>query len=846
MDDHGAADIVAVIGQYVALKRDGDKYKGLCPFHDDKDPSFFVYPGNTARDPKPHWHCYGCDAHGSVFDFVMKKDGVDLTEAKARVFGRHGGRTQQTPHAGSTREHTYVVCSPHGDVIAEHKRVDAIDKDGQPQKKVWWRRNGRNGLNGMPVTELPLYKVETLPEAEPFPDVIITEGEKACDALVARGFTAVGTVTGAAQCPSRESLAAVAARSSKLFLWPDNDAPGKAHMDKVARVLQQLGHDCYMLKWPEAPAKGDAADFDGDVQVLLDAATRWQADPVEATSRPRTSALLEAERLTDSCNAEALAELYGDRLRYDCRRGRWLVWDNHLWRPDATGEVHRLAKEAARERYRRAQELPATSRIAVSKWAIQSENLPRLEAAISLARHELPIADDGHHWDSNRWLLGVPNGVVDLTTGALRAGRQDDRVTMCAAVPYDPRATCPRWEAFLSEVFADEELVDWMQRALGYSLTGDVREQRLFMGYGIGGNGKSTFSRTLQAVLGDYAYNAPFATFELKQRASIPNDVAALEHKRFVTGAETNDNTRLNEARIKALTGCEPTTARFLHQEWFTFEPHLKLWLFVNHKPVVADDSYGFWRRVHLLPFLRRFTGEQIDKSLDNKLLAEGPGILAWLVRGARAWEERGLEPVPAAVASATEAYRMESDPLSAFLANCCVVHEHAVVKASELYAAYKKWAEDGGGGGETLSSTAFGRRIAQKYPKTHTKGGALYSGLGLLFEGDVTGCVTGFERASRNCNVFSPVLSFTGDYAENPSQPVTSFGNPSQLPDCGQSRSAVLSHVEPGVRPGPCSCGADAPGIRQDGETYYCTECGSDYPREQHTSTNYLEVSRA
>jgi putative DNA primase/helicase len=302
-------------------------------------------------------------------------------------------------------------------------------------------------------------------------------------------------------------------------------------------------------------------------------------------------------RLTDAGNAEYFAARYGSDVRFDHRRARWLLWRGHRWQPDADAEVRRLAKDAMRERFKDAALLDdPEARARAAKWSIASESRGRLDALAYLAQAERPIADDGLAWDTDPMLLGVANGVVDLRTGEFRAGRRGDQITMSTAVAFDREATCPRWQRFLVEVFVHPELVTYIQRAIGYSLTGDVSEQCLFLGYGAGANGKGTFTKTLMGMLGEYAYNMPFSTIELHARAAIPNDLAALVGRRFVVASETNDGSRLNEARVKALTGCDPITARFLHSEFFTFEPCAKFWLSVNHKPVVRDDSYGFWR----------------------------------------------------------------------------------------------------------------------------------------------------------------------------------------------------------------------------------------------------------
>lgn len=244
-------------------------------------------------------------------------------------------------------------------------------------------------------------------------------------------------------------------------------------------------------------------------------------------SRPNND--LNSFPLTDAGNAELFAHLYSHQLRYDHARNRWLLWEGHRWAPDADGEVYRLAKEAARTRYLAAVEIAdLEQRKKVSEFAVRSESRQKLDACLALAQNEHPITDSGANWDAAPYLLGVANGVVDLRTGELRPGRPEDRLTMRVPVEYDLRAECPRWEQFLHQVFqCDSELIGFIQRAVGYSLTGSVREQVLFLCYGTGANGKSVFLSSLRHLAGDYAMNISFTVLELQQRPSLTNDLAA-------------------------------------------------------------------------------------------------------------------------------------------------------------------------------------------------------------------------------------------------------------------------------------------------------------------------------
>jgi putative DNA primase/helicase len=369
------------------------------------------------------------------------------------------------------------------------------------------------------------------------------------------------------------------------------------------------------------------------------------------------------------------------------------------------------------------------------RWTLfDGESRRRINNMLALAKAIRPISDNGEDWDSDPWLLGVENGVLNLRTGRLRAGRPKDRITMSTGVPYDPSATCPLWERTVSEIFGrDRELIDYVQRALGYSLSGVTNQQCFFMTWGSGANGKGTLINTVARVLGDYADDLPFSALELQQRASIPNDVAKLVGKRFVTSSETSDDIRLNEARVKALTGCDPITARFLHREFFTFQPAAKFWLATNHKPVVQDDSDGFWRRIRLIPFTQQFKDARDDKNLKDKLKAEAPGILRWLVEGCKAWQGKGLNP-PQVVKQATNEYEAESDPLTPFFEERCALGASQRVRAQRFYQEYRTWCCEGGI--DPLNLKRFGQQVRKRFHADEHNHVVTYLGVGLRDSG--------------------------------------------------------------------------------------------------------------
>ena len=438
--------------------------------------------------------------------------------------------------------------------------------------------------------------------------------------------------------------------------------------------------------------------------------------------------------LTEAGDAEYFARCFGETVRYDHRRGRWLLFQDHRWAPQTDGELHRLALEAVRGRQAAAMTITGGNgrRTERLKWATGGEARSRLVNLLALAQNVRPIADAGDNWDTDPWLLGVENGVVDLRTGTLRAGQPDDRTTMRARTPFDPAATCPLWDQTISEIFDhDEELIAYFDRFTGYSLTGDCREEVLALCWGTGANGKGTLMNTMGWLLGDYADDLPFSALELHERSGIPNDIAKIVGKRFVTSSETAETRRLNEARVKALTGRDPITARFLHREFFTFQPNAKFWLATNQKPVVRDTSIGFWRRIHLIPFTQSFV-DRPDLELKEKLQAEGAGILARAVRGCLSWRRDGLTP-PSVVQEATDSYRTDSMPLARFLDARCVVQEGARARFGELFQAYTVWCRDAGER-SPLTRRLFREALVERFPiDPDIKRHVTYVGIGLL-----------------------------------------------------------------------------------------------------------------
>lgn len=345
--------------------------------------------------------------------------------------------------------------------------------------------------------------------------------------------------------------------------------------------------------------------------------------------------------------------------RWVQRWHKWFRWDGRVWAEDSTLVVYDLVR-----RYMRNAAIGAGN----------SDELGRAKvvaAVETLSRSDRRVAAGIDQWDASAMLLNTPSGIVDLRTGELKEHDPAAYLTRITAVPFCA-SECPRWLSFLSDVTgADQELIAFLQRVVGYCLTGDTREHALFFAHGTGGNGKSTFINVVTKILGDYAKSAPMETFTASSGDRHPTELAMLRGARLVTATETEEGRRWAESKIKALTGGDVVTARFMRQDFFSFVPQFKLLIAGNHKPRLHAVDEAMRRRFHLIPFEVSFSGKSRVKDMEARLLEEGPAILKWAVDGCLAWQGEGLAP-PARVKAATDAYFSNQDTFAEWLAECC------------------------------------------------------------------------------------------------------------------------------------------------------------------------------
>lgn len=399
---------------------------------------------------------------------------------------------------------------------------------------------------------------------------------------------------------------------------------------------------------------------------------------------------------TDKYNASLLVQHFGDRIRFNPDRQSWFVWNGSYWEEDKRGFVLNYAAEIGNIIRRDAMLIDdAEKRSARVKWGDAARNLGRMTAMLKIGQAESELVALSSEFDRNPMLFNVKNGILDLDTGILDLPKKEELITKCAGTHYDPRATAPTFHAFLNKVLPDAEVRRYVQKALGYSLTGLTTEEVFFILYGmIGQNGKSTLMGVVSQVLGDYAMHASKESFIKQRNQQIRQDLAHMDGARLITTSEPETGDHLDSSIIKDLTGGDLIRARFLYGREFQFKPQGKLFMNTNHLPAVNALDPALWRRIRVIPFEVRISDEERDNSLKDRLRDyELPGVLNWLLEGVMLWQREGLEP-PAAVAKAGADYRRNNDSTTEFVEDACVVDPKgtATISRQSLYAAYSDW----------------------------------------------------------------------------------------------------------------------------------------------------------
>lgn len=444
---------------------------------------------------------------------------------------------------------------------------------------------------------------------------------------------------------------------------------------------------------------------------------------------------------TDTGNAHRLYDKFGSVLRYSYNRKKWYFWTGKVWTVDDSGEVKKLADEVIEDLKAEAWKIQDEDlQEAALKWAKRTASSNAKEAMIKECQHLNDIPASPDDFDAYNDFLNCQNGIVNLRNGELLPHDSRLMLSKITNCEYDVKKRQPkRWLKFLDEITnGNKELQEYIQKSIGYSISGSNREQCAYFLYGMGNNGKSTFLDTIADMLGDYASNAQPDTLMMQSKigslgGGANSDIARLKSARFVTCEEPTEGVRLNEGLLKQLTGGSKVTCRFLYGDEFEYTPEFKIWVATNHKPVIQGMDIGIWRRIKLLPFEVNIPKEKVDKNLKYKLRQEFPQILAWAVEGCMKWQKDGGLSEPACVLEATKDYKQEMDLIAGFVEQCIVIDYDTDEKimASDLFSIYSRWAKVNNEA--EMSAKRFGMEIMKKIPeKGRNSKGVYYTKISL------------------------------------------------------------------------------------------------------------------
>ncbi|WP_045771219.1 phage/plasmid primase, P4 family [Xanthomonas albilineans] len=630
---------------------------------------------------------------GDLFDLIAAHLGADTHTDFPRVLNEAAdllGRVRSAPVRKARRQASVADLGP---ATAKWNYLDADGKliaivyryDPHGRKKQYRPWDAKRGKM-TPPDPRPLYNQPGLVTAS---QVVLVEGEKCAQALIASGVVATTAMNGANAPINKTDWSPLAGKS--VLIWPDRDKPGWDYATQAAQAILSAGAtSCHILYPPENAVAGwDAADAvaEGfDIVSFLTHGPRLQMHAIDDDAAPVVSND-ESVAGTEDALALAFTRRYHRDWRYVATWGRWLVWDGQRWRTEDTLAATDLIRSVCRHAAVHADNAKIATKLASAGTVSGVERLARADR-----RHAATTAE----WDADPWLLNTPGGVVDLRTGRRRTHERADRITkITTATPSDG---CPIWQRFLAEITdQDNELQAYLQRMVGYALTGSTQEHALFFLYGTGANGKSVFVNTLVTIFGDYAANAPMDTFMETRADRHPTDMAGLRGSRFVAAIETEQGRRWAESKLKNLTGGDKISARFMRQDFFEFFPQFKLFVAGNHRPAIRNIDEAMKRRLHLIPFTITVPPERRDKHLQEKLLNERDGILAWAVQGCLYWQRLGRLAPPQQVLQATEEYFEAEDALGRWIGERCVRHVNAKSLTAELFNDWKLWADDAG-----------------------------------------------------------------------------------------------------------------------------------------------------
>ncbi|UJA41862.1 phage/plasmid primase, P4 family [Staphylococcus epidermidis] len=435
----------------------------------------------------------------------------------------------------------------------------------------------------------------------------------------------------------------------------------------------------------------------------------------------------------DTGNADRFIDRYGNLYKYSYIANKFYIYDGMKWKVDDKGSIRKLIDEMIEsiknEKVLHSEDVTEEeAREVFQKYYKKTRGTQAKKNIMNELMHRRPATPDD--FDRDDMLINVANGYIDLTSRELYKHDINKMFSQITNTDYTEKMQPAVWLDFLNDIFAgDKNVIRYIQKALGYSLTGSTREQIMFILFGKGRNGKSIFVEVISEILGDYSNNMQAKSLMVKKNDNVNTDIARLSKARFVTSSEPNEGFRFDEGLIKQLTGGDKVTARFLYAEEFEYTPKFKIWVSTNHKPIIRGTDDGIWRRLVLIPFDVQIPEEKVDKDLKYKLLREAPAILNWMAEGAYMWMQEGLA-MPEKLKEAVQKYRNEMDTLGQFIEDCCKVDKNSSEKVSNLHQAYKTWSNDNLTSTKVLGMKSFSQKMEERFVKESRRDANYFIGI--------------------------------------------------------------------------------------------------------------------